>query len=129
MTDAQPAPDASDPARSANSDSARSTNSDPARSTNSDPERPTNSDPERSTKKPWPQPLRKLLWVVDIVLLAGLAWLAWAAIAFYQFRSGLQDGDRISLDRQIEWSSVLDGLRADVQAAATSAGGDAGDSA
>ena len=80
--------------------------------------------PARSTKKTWPKPLRRFLWVVDVVLLAGLAWMAWAVVAFYQFRSGLQEGNRISLERQIEWSSVLDGLRADVQAASTSPGGD-----
>jgi hypothetical protein len=74
---------------------------------------------------PWNKSWRKVLWAIDIVLLAGLAWMAWAVVAFYQFRSGLQDGDRVSLDRQIEWNSVLSGLRADIQAASTAPDKDA----
>jgi len=57
-----------------------------------------------------------------IVLLVALAWTGWAFFAFHQFRSALQDGDRISLDRQIDWTSVVGGLRADIQSAAAAPG-------
>jgi hypothetical protein len=59
---------------------------------------------------------RKLARFIGLLVVAGLAWTAWAAGAFYDFRSGLQDADPVSLERRVDWSSVRQGLREDLQA-------------
>ena len=61
--------------------------------------------------------LRKARRIMVMLAVAGIAWTAWAAIAFYDFRSGLQDGDPFSLERRIDWNSVRQNLREDLLAA------------
>ena len=61
--------------------------------------------------------IRKVERVIAILfVVAGLAWTTWAAAAFYDFRSGLQNADPVSLERRIDWSSVRERLREDLQA-------------
>jgi hypothetical protein len=68
---------------------------------------------------------RKVARFIGLLVVAGLAWTAWAAGAFYDFRSGLQDADPVSLERRVDWSSVRQSLREDLQAnPPTQSGGD-----
>jgi len=73
----------------------------------------------------------KNLWrAASLLFVASLAWGVWAAGAFYDFRSGLQDADPVALERRIDWNSVRQGLRDDLQAGPVSpAGGGAASNA
>jgi len=53
---------------------------------------------------------------IVLVLLAGLAWTAWAVAAFYDLTVGLHVGDPVALERRIDWTSVRQALREDLQA-------------
>jgi hypothetical protein len=59
---------------------------------------------------------RKASKVIAILLLAGVAWTAWAAAALYDFAAGLRNADPVALERRIDWSSVRERLREDLQA-------------
>jgi len=82
-------------------------------------------DPERAARKARRRRFRR---IIGVVILIGLAWTAWAAGSFYQLRDGLQNADPVALERRIDWRSVVQGLREDLQADATSPEGDATDS-
>ena len=59
---------------------------------------------------------RKIGRFIGLLVVAGMAWTVWAAGALYDFRSGLQDADPVSLERRVDWSSVRQSLREDLQA-------------
>jgi hypothetical protein len=59
--------------------------------------------------------LRKIRNFIVLLLVAGLAWTAWAAGAFYDLTVGLHDGDPVALERRIDWTSVRQALREDLQ--------------
>jgi hypothetical protein len=59
---------------------------------------------------------------VAVFVLAGVAWTAWAAAAFYDLRSGLENSDAIALERRIDWPRVRDGLRDDLLAGRATGG-------
>ena len=73
--------------------------------------------------KPAKRP-RRLPKFISILLLAALAWTAWMAVAFYDLTSGLQDADAVALERRIDWNSVRQGLRDDLQVKLAAPAGD-----
>ena len=58
--------------------------------------------------------LKLFVKIVSLALLAGLAWTAWVAVAFYDLSSSLQSGDLVGLERRIDWANVRQGLRDDL---------------
>jgi hypothetical protein len=67
--------------------------------------------------------VRKFFKLILLLLVAGLAWSAWAVGAFYDFRGGIRDADPPSLERRIDWASVRRSLREDLQAKLAAPGG------
>jgi hypothetical protein len=65
---------------------------------------------------------RRFWRLVGLFLVAALIWTAWAAAAFYDFRSGLQSADPVTLDRRVDFGSLQRTLREEL-AADASAGG------
>jgi hypothetical protein len=70
------------------------------------------------------KPPRRILKFISLLLLAALAWTAWMAAAFYDLTSGLRDADAVALERRIDWSSVRQGLREDLQVKLAAPAGD-----
>lgn len=60
--------------------------------------------------------LKKIGKFFVLLLVAGLAWTAWAAAAFYDLTTGLQSADPVALERRIDWVNVRRALREDLQA-------------
>lgn len=59
--------------------------------------------------------MKKTRTFIVLLLVAGLAWTAWAAVAFYDLTIGLHEGDPVALERRIDWNSVRQALREDLQ--------------
>lgn len=51
---------------------------------------------------------------VGVVLITALLWIIWPYYALYELSNALQDGDSVALDGMVEWSSVREGLRGDL---------------
>jgi hypothetical protein len=58
---------------------------------------------------------RKLARFIVLVIVAGLVWSAWAAAGFYDLAAGLRDDNSVALERRIDWVSVRQALREDLQ--------------
>lgn len=79
--------------------------------------------PGRDVRPPARKPMRAISKFIVFVAVAGLAWSAWAAAAFYDLTVGLRDADPIALERRIDWTSVRQALREDLQAGPISPAG------
>lgn len=53
---------------------------------------------------------------VSAFALAGLLWIAWPYYSLYELTVALQKGDALSLESEIDWNSVREGLRGDLNA-------------
>jgi len=88
--------------------------------------RPTSDAPPRARPAPRRTKRRPFGKGIGLLFIALLLWTAWAIGAFYDLRSGLQDADPVALERRIDWTSVRQGLREELQQrAALPAGGGA----
>lgn len=65
--------------------------------------------------EPRASPKRRGLGIgVGALVLMVLFWLAWPYYALYELSIAMQNGDALALEGQIEWSSVREGLRGDL---------------
>ncbi len=59
---------------------------------------------------------RSVLILVGASVIFAIFWAVWPYYDLYQLSVSLRDGDSIALEGQIEWSSVREGLRGDLNA-------------
>jgi len=87
-------------------------------------ERTQPSTPARArTALRMPAWLRRLGRPAAILLLAVLAWTAWAGYAVYDLASAVRSLDPVALERRVDWVAVQQGLREDLAASSTSSDG------
>jgi hypothetical protein len=59
---------------------------------------------------------RRINLIATVIMLGGLIWMAWPYYAAYDLAMGLRNGDEATLQSRINWESVRQSLRGDLNA-------------
>jgi Protein of unknown function (DUF2939) len=59
---------------------------------------------------------RRINMIATLIILFGLVWLVWPYYAVYDLARGFRNGDEATLQYRVNWDSVRQSLRGDLNA-------------